>query len=103
MTNLITVKLDLTVGELNALQAVIKASSLGEYEKDLIRARLLEERRRWQITESKRLLANMVAELTPSAPDVDNMMSVSGIQDELNLLAKELEKNPPDHFHSVGG
>jgi hypothetical protein len=90
-SNGINLKMYLSPAEMNTLLVTIERSSVPSKElKELSIACISEAIRDWQLIESRERIIRMATELNKSAPNVDNMLSVSAIQDELNTLARSL-------------
>lgn len=84
-------ELEIDISQLASLEQTIQRSpSIDKYFKDWLLARIYETRRDWQIDESRKRIISMATELSIHSTNNDNMLSVSGIQDEIHSLAVEL-------------
>jgi hypothetical protein len=72
--------------EAKELQNVINASNLSDYLKDLYCATIQENLRNYQIVKCREIIHTIAAELTPSAVDKDNMLSVNALEEQIAIL-----------------
>lgn len=77
-------------GEAEELKTVIKESNLSDYSKDLYCATIQEGLRNYQIKDCRERILACAAELTPSAVDKDNMLAVSCLEVQIDIIKQVL-------------